>query len=64
MWECKKCGACCTYIGCKFCINNECSIYNSRPELCRVRTYDKIYNENMLNKACEVLRNKLKEKGE
>jgi Fe-S-cluster containining protein len=62
MWECSKCGACCKYAKCKDYVNGLCAIYETRPEICRVSQYDKEHNEDMLNKACELIRNKLKER--
>ena len=60
MWECKKCGACCKYIKCKYYMNNECSIYENRPDICRVSQYDKERNETLVNAACEIIRVALK----
>lgn len=47
-FQCTKCGECCRHIDsidglkhlqkdgiCKYLINNQCSIYNTRPNLCR-----------------------------
>ena len=39
--------------GCKMLKDNLCSIYNERPDICRVKDYLK---ENELNKACNFLR--------
>jgi len=52
-WECSKCGACCRLAGCKFLKNGLCSIYETRPEICRVKNYSKI---NELNEACNNIR--------
>ena len=40
MWECKKCGACCRVVNCPYLKDNLCSIYEQRPDICRV---DKMY---------------------
>lgn len=58
-YPCTKCGACCRLIytspmfdkdmqnedgSCKYLINNQCSIYESRPEYCKVfEMYNKYY---------------------
>lgn len=52
-FPCDACGECCRQIDkveglkhlqtdgvCKYLVNNKCSIYNSRPDLCR---YEKVY---------------------
>jgi len=38
---------------CKYLENNVCSIYEQRPEICRVKNYTK---EKELTMACEKLR--------
>jgi len=62
MWVCKKCGACCKYIKCKYYMNNLCSIYEDRPRICRVSLHDKENNEKLVNAACEAVRSALKHK--
>lgn len=62
MFECDKCGLCCSHIGgcevykeldrgdgvCKFLNGNLCSIYNKRPLLCRVdESYEQIFSSKM-----------------
>lgn len=63
MFPCKKCGTCCKNIGaieqlkafdngngvCKWLVDDLCSIYSSRPDICRVdymyeKEYYKIYS--------------------
>ena len=40
-FKCDKCGACCKIVGCdKLNDDNTCSIYETRPDCCRV---DKMY---------------------
>ena len=79
-FSCTKCGECCRHINnisqlaafdigngvCRFLKNNLCSIYDSRPEICRVDyMYDKYFCVSMsreeyyaLNmKACKKLQN-------
>lgn len=58
-FPCTKCGECCRNIAnvpeleeydlgngvCKFLVGNICSIYNSRPDICRVdKMYDDIFH--------------------
>ncbi len=67
MWECNKCGACCCLAGfiikeldrgdgvCRMLSeNNMCSIYETRPEICRVRK--DIYPSEQIENACNFLR--------
>lgn len=35
-WTCSKCGACCRAIKCPFLKDNLCTIYETRPPICRV----------------------------
>lgn len=43
MFNCEKCGACCKIVGCSYLTeDNLCSIYNDRPDICRV---DKMYEK-------------------
>lgn len=59
-FQCDKCGICCRNIGripqlkeyddgkgaCKYLQNNLCSIYEDRPEICRVDVmYDRYFRE-------------------
>lgn len=65
MWKCSQCASCCKLAGlivrewdrgdgaCKYLQGNLCSIYENRPEICRVKDYTK---EKELNMACEILR--------
>lgn len=65
MWECSKCGVCCSFAWlmkpewdrgdgtCKYHKNKLCSIYETRPDICRVKDYSK---ESELNVACEKIR--------
>lgn len=60
MFKCDKCGACCRNLNqsefysdldrgdgiCKYLVGNLCSIYESRPLLCRV---DECYNKFFIN---------------
>lgn len=84
MFKCDKCGACCRnldkspiYDGmhsgngiCHYLSGNECSIYESRPLICRIddsyrvffskeMTYDDYLQLNY--KCCEILKNKKEE---
>lgn len=63
MWECSQCGACCKFVKCKMYLDNKCSIYNDRPQYCRLSLYDKKYYEDMINNACNIVRNALKQSG-
>lgn len=61
MYPCTKCGACCRTLSqipdidkamlnndgsCKFLINNQCSIYQNRPEFCNVQImYEKYFKD-------------------
>lgn len=37
-WSCIKCGSCCAIIGCKHLNKHRlCDIYETRPEICRVK---------------------------
>ena len=62
VFECDKCGLCCSHIGeselykelnrgdgiCKFLKGNLCEIYESRPLLCRVdESFEKIFSKAM-----------------
>ncbi len=81
MFKCDKCGLCCSYLKkselykdldrgdgvCKFLKENLCSIYETRPLLCRVdECYDIFFSSQMtkedfykLNyKGCKVLKQK------
>lgn len=40
-FNCEKCGACCRSIGCDKLKDNLCTIYETRPDICRV---DVMYN--------------------
>jgi len=35
-YDCSGCGACCRAIGCTFLAGNRCTIYEDRPDVCRV----------------------------
>ena len=35
-FDCSGCGACCRAIGCPLLVGNQCSIYEDRPDVCRV----------------------------
>uniref|UniRef100_A0A6M3L4T4 Putative zinc-or iron-chelating protein n=1 Tax=viral metagenome TaxID=1070528 RepID=A0A6M3L4T4_9ZZZZ len=38
-FNCEKCGSCCKAVGCELLTkNNLCSIYEDRPDICRVDT--------------------------
>jgi Fe-S-cluster containining protein len=65
MFKCDKCGLCCSHLGgcsiyasldrgdgvCKNLNGNLCSIYESRPLLCRVdESYDKLFSSKMTRK--------------
>lgn len=64
MFFCDKCGACCRHLDlsplyaeldrgdgvCKFLDNNLCSIYDSRPLLCRVDDMYQAYFKNMMSR--------------
>ena len=64
-WKCSRCGVCCRLVFlisneldrgdgvCKHLENNLCSIYNDRPEVCRVKDYSNIKD---LNRACKQIR--------
>lgn len=81
MFKCDQCGKCCEKVytsevyryladetgKCKYLKNNLCSIYETRPLICRIdEMYETYYKEVMtleeyyaLNyKACDVLKNK------
>lgn len=66
MFKCDMCGECCRHLNlselykyldrgdgvCRFLMGNKCSIYNSRPLLCRVdESYEKIFNKIMSKEA-------------
>lgn len=84
MFKCDKCGLCCSNIGnskiykdldrgdgvCKYLRDNLCSIYETRPLLCRVdESYEQFFSEEIsredfyeLNyKACKALKERYKE---
>lgn len=65
-WECNKCGACCKLAGfivknlnrgdgvCKMLLDdNTCSIYETRPEICRV---NKSVPDDLLEQSCNFVR--------
>lgn len=83
MYPCEHCGTCCRNLKksdiyadldrgdgiCRYLVGNDCSIYESRPLLCRIdESYDMFFSENMsketyyeLNKkACKMLKDKEK----
>lgn len=35
-FDCSGCGACCRAIGCALLVDNRCSVYEDRPDFCRV----------------------------
>jgi Fe-S-cluster containining protein len=43
-FECEQCGSCCRAVGCIYLDGNKCSIYDSRPALCRVSEGYGIFN--------------------
>ena len=62
-FDCEQCGACCRYHNCKYLKDNKCTIYDTRPDRCRV---DKQYELNknvmsrkeyysMVKKVCRIL---------
>jgi len=65
MWKCSQCGNCCKFAwlmkkewaledgSCKYLKNKLCTIYDTRPEICRVKDYTK---EKELLMACEKIR--------
>ncbi len=64
-FPCEKCGSCCKAVGCSYLKNNLCSIYEARPDICRVdkvyeiffkdkMTKDQFYKQDKL--ACQCLR--------
>jgi Fe-S-cluster containining protein len=70
MFECDKCGLCCSYLGestiyasldrgdgvCKYLDGNLCSIYENRPLLCRVdESYEKLFSNEMTRKEFYML---------
>jgi len=59
MWECSKCGNCCRIILCKYLKDNLCTIYETRPEICRVKDYTKMKE---LNEACKKIKEMLNAK--
>ncbi len=84
MFRCNKCGACCKSLDksylyhmldrgdgvCKYLVNNQCSIYDNRPILCRVdESYMKFYSKLMTSEeyyrlnyeACDKLKKEIKE---
>ena len=84
MFQCDRCGICCRNLKksnlykdldrgdgvCRYLENNLCTIYDTRPILCRIDESYKIYFEKIMNKedyyklnyeACKILkRNKEK----
>lgn len=64
MFKCDKCGACCRSLNksklyeeldrgdgtCRYLDGNLCSIYDSRPLLCRIDESYKIFFENVMSK--------------
>ena len=60
-FKCEQCGACCRYHKCKYLVNNLCSIYETRPDRCRVEKMntnnmpEEIYFK-MVKSACNLLR--------
>lgn len=82
MFQCNQCGECCRHVGlsplyqyldrgdgvCKYLVGNLCSIYESRPLVCRVdESYDAFFQSRMskeeyyrLNyEACDKLKRKM-----
>ncbi len=82
MFECSKCGLCCRMVNkseiyaeldrgdgvCRYLKDNLCSIYESRPLICRVdESYDAFFKDiytrkefyEMNYKACEFIKNKV-----
>lgn len=40
-WTCEKCGSCCAIVGCSNLTTDRlCSIYDTRPDVCRVTVKD------------------------
>lgn len=81
MFQCDQCGKCCEKVGsskiyefladstgkCRYLKNNKCSIYDSRPLICRVDTMYELYYKDLLTldeyyklnyEACSVLKGK------
>lgn len=81
MFPCQKCGTCCRNIDkveqlkdydrgdgvCKWLIDNLCSIYSSRPDICRIdymyeKKYYKLYSKeefyNLNLQGCKEIRGK------
>ena len=81
MFPCQKCGTCCRNIDkveqlkdydrgdgvCKWLIDNLCSIYSSRPDICRIdymyeKEYYKLYSKeefyNLNLQGCKEIRGK------
>ena len=64
MYPCQKCGTCCRAIGCDKLEGTLCTIYDSRPDICRVDViYDSFRTQMnrrlfyaMTQEACEFLR--------
>jgi len=63
-FNCEKCGACCRAVKCFLLKDGLCSIYETRPDICRV---DRMYEIRKLNmtreeyykltkRFCEILR--------
>jgi Fe-S-cluster containining protein len=65
-FPCEKCGACCRAVKCLRLKDNLCSIYETRPDICRVdKVYETFYKDKGITKeqfyqydkmACRCLR--------
>ncbi|MCP4651051.1 MAG: hypothetical protein GY853_13370 [PVC group bacterium] len=54
-WECTMCGACCKIFNCKLLTDmNTCSIYETRPELCKTENFNRTDIERA--RACFMLK--------
>jgi Fe-S-cluster containining protein len=62
MFKCERCGACCRSLKCKYLLmGNYCTIYDTRPDVCRVDVMTKRYGisdklEDFSKQACTKLR--------
>ena len=68
-WKCIKCAACCKLVkdqlpdfakedgSCKYLVDNQCSIYDSRPDICRVDLNRFDMSDVVLATFCDMTRN-------
>ena len=52
-WVCTKCGACCRWNRCKLLKDNQCMIYEERPQICRTENFS--VQDITRAKACYML---------